>query len=361
MASSMSRTINRIIDTASTAASGDLTVNPVSSRKDELGTLTKGINSMIASMRNLIEQISSTSEGVARSAKTVSETSQQVSSVSEDISKAIQDISQGASAQASDSEKCVEKISLLAENINNVSLNAKSINTLTEDAASMTQQGLESITDLDEKANQTTVISKEILSDIHELEVHSISIGKIAKVISGIADQTNLLALNATIEAARAGEMGKGFAVVANEVRKLAEKSMDDTREITNIIKDTHEQMSKTVEKASSTETILKSQNEAVVKTMDIFRKINTAMETLSEQVSQIMTRIEEMEKNKEQAISSIQNISAVSEQTAASSQEVTASTKEQLSSIEDLSNFAEELGKEAKVLEDEISMFKLN
>lgn len=360
ISNSMSRTINGIIGAAERAASGDLNVNLTSTRRDELGTLTKSINTMIASMKSLIAQMTTTSNKVAESALMVSSVSKKVTTVSREISSAIQEISQGAFTQAAEAEQGVEKINLLANKINNVTENAKAINILTNNTMTLTQQGLNSVVDLDRKASETTAISKEILNGIRGLEVSSKSIGNIVEVIGGIADQTNLLALNAAIEAARAGEAGRGFAVVANEVRKLAEQAIQATQDISSIINETRDQTLKTAEKAAATESILKSQNDAVVNTIAVFNKIKTSMETLAVEIEQIMSHIVEMAENKEQVISAICNISSVSQETAASSEEVTASSQEELASIEELSCNAEGLDSAAKELKESIRKFIL-
>jgi methyl-accepting chemotaxis protein len=361
IANGMGKTIEQLTKAVAKAASGDLRDNLSTHRRDELGILAKNINSMISSMRDLIGETMDISRTVTNSAKTVSANIEIVSSVTREVSRAIQEIAQGASEQAASSEEGAKGINNLAKKINNVSDNARFIEVLTNDSMSMTQKGLNSINDLKEKANSTTLISKEVLMDISALDAHSKSIDKIAKVMSSIAAQTNLLALNAAIEAARAGDKGKGFSVVADEVKKLAEQSINATHDIGTIIRETQNQIRKTAGRAAMTEGILESHNKALHNTIESFRQIEKSMGLLFVQVEQIMDKISETDENKKQAISNIESISAISQQTAASSEEVTASTQEQLSSMEELANFANLLEKASHKLEVSIAEFKLS
>jgi methyl-accepting chemotaxis protein len=312
-------------------------------------------------MRALIANAAETALTVIKSAQTVASTTDQISIVSQEVTKTVQEISEGSSAQAVDSEQGVSKMKELALKINAVADYAKTIESYSDETIKLTEDGLNSVVDLEGKAKETTGITRTIITDAQELNVHSQSIGKIVKVISNIAEQTNLLALNAAIEAARAGDAGRGFAVVSDEIRKLAEQSASATREIATIIKNTQNQTARVVESAEASENILKSHNIAVENTLAVFKKISSSMVELANKVSEITKGMEDMEKYKESTLSAIHNISSVSQQIAASTEEVSASTQEQLSAIEELTMYAKQLDETANNLNESIKSFKID
>ncbi len=361
LAFNISKSINRILNLTKKVAEGDLTVKLETKSKDELGVLTKSINSMIGSMRTLISNAADTALTVIESAQTVAATTGQISRVSHEVTKTVQEIAEGSSSQAGDSEQGVSKMSELALRINAVTDYAKSIKVNSDETIRLSEEGFESVVDLERKAKETTSITQTIIADAHELNVHSKSIGEIVKVMSNIAEQTNLLSLNAAIEAARAGTAGMGFGVVADEIRKLAEQSASALDDIGTIVRNTQNQTTRVVESAEASENILKSHNIALENTLVVFKKISDSMVELANKVSEITEGVEDMDSYKDSTVSAIHNISAVSQEIAAATEEVSAATEEQLSAIEELSLYAKQLDSTANSLNESIKVFKID
>eukprot|EP00232_Nephroselmis_pyriformis_P020974 CAMPEP_0182867736 /NCGR_PEP_ID=MMETSP0034_2-20130328/8893_1 /TAXON_ID=156128 /ORGANISM="Nephroselmis pyriformis, Strain CCMP717" /LENGTH=540 /DNA_ID=CAMNT_0025000111 /DNA_START=28 /DNA_END=1647 /DNA_ORIENTATION=+ len=196
--SAITKPLARVNELLKIASSGDLTHRLDDSSRDEFGVLSKNCNSLIESLKTLIQGINHRAEQLAAaSGETSSVTEQTTTSIQEQKSQ----ISQIAAATTE-----MHSTSLLVSQSADDTL--KEIGHADEEAEKVKEISLSNKRTIEVLARDV----QEAADVINKLHEDSASIGGILDVIRGVADQTNLLALNAAIEAARAGEYGRGFA-----------------------------------------------------------------------------------------------------------------------------------------------------
>ncbi|MBA4501782.1 methyl-accepting chemotaxis protein [Marinobacterium marinum] len=153
----------------------------------------------------------------------------------------------------------------------------------------------------------------EIAESVIGLAEQTGQIAQAAEMIEQIADQTNLLALNAAIEAARAGEHGRGFAVVADEVRQLALRTQNSTKEIHAIVRDLTARTEASVMIANEGQKEAETGLEQVNQAGELLHSISEMMSTIANMSIQMAAAIEEQAQVSEEINSQIVNISDLS------------------------------------------------
>jgi twitching motility protein PilJ len=316
--------ILRLLDEMGKVADGDLTVQ-AKVTEDVTGAIADSINFTIEQVRGLVS-------GITRAADQVTHATGNAQKIATQLLAANQ-------KQSAEIQSTGQSVLLIAQSINQVSDNATQSAKVAKNSLNAAEKGSQAVQNairgMDEIREQIQETSKRI----KRLGESSQEIGEIVQLITGITEQTNVLALNAAIQAASAGEAGRGFAVVAEEVQRLAERSAEATKHITEIVKSIQQDTQNTVEAMErSTQGVVEGARVAD-EAGQALHEIEAVSTRLAELIGAISTATQEQAQSAAKVATSMKGILNITQLTTAGTQKTALSAREMITLATELKN----------------------
>lgn len=223
---SVKQTLTGITTDLNRVRDGDLSARlPVNERRnDEFDALSRAVNVMTEGLGSLVRQVADSAQHSATMMEQLTHETQQLDQSNQQIND------QGQSVAASTEE--------ISATLSGIADATKTLSRQVAQTLASASQGTATLNQAVSGLRETSQVVANIEQKLNQLNALSADIDSVLDMINNLAGQTNLLALNAAIEAARAGDAGRGFSVVADEVRQLAERTVEATSRINGIVDD---------------------------------------------------------------------------------------------------------------------------
>ena len=358
---------------AQSIAAGDFDSKLEYAGKSEIGSLAASLKTMVMALRERIAQAEeATSEAEANSnlaAQAVKEAeaaklaaeqakSEGMRHAGKQLHTIVTLAKQAAGGLSSQIERATQGADIQQQRLVETSQAMEQLNQAVLEVAHNTAATTESADEARQNATGGSAIVNDLVSSISEVDKSantlriSLSklgdqadgIGRVMNVISDIADQTNLLALNAAIEAARAGEAGRGFAVVADEVRKLAEKTMQATGEVGSAVQAIQNGAEQNFQDMENATKAVAASIELARSAGESLLRIVAVVQTTAEKIHSIAVAAEEQSSTCEEIAHSSEAIHEIARDTMSTMQEATLAVVEINKIVDQVAVLHEEL-----------------
>ncbi|QLA18525.1 methyl-accepting chemotaxis protein [Desulfolutivibrio sulfoxidireducens] len=234
-----------------------------------------------------------------------------------ELSHQSEEVRQGAETQRQRMSEVVTAMDQMSSAVLEVAKNAGMAAQLAGQARERAARGVDVVGQAVTAIGEVRGLTLSLRDGMEGLGRRAVDVGQIMNVISDIADQTNLLALNAAIEAARAGEAGRGFAVVADEVRKLAEKTMNATGEVARVVAAIQEETRKSADLTQKAAASVERATELSNDSGRVLDEISGLVGDSSDQVQAIATAAEQQSAASDEINKAIGDVDRISSETA--------------------------------------------